>query len=70
MRSSAAPRLGGGRAALENDPDVPPGAKPINLFWSHAGNREAIQACLRGKTELPGEIARDGQAGFRLAASA
>ena len=42
------------------------------IFWNHdrhAGNQEAMRAYLRWETELPGEIARDGLAGFRLQAS-
>jgi len=35
---------------------------------SEAELEDAMRAYLRWETELPGEIARDGQAGFRLAA--
>ncbi len=53
-------------------PDDPPDADRIDyIFWNHdrhAGNQEAMRAYLRWETELPGEIARDGLAGFRLAA--
>ena len=52
-------------------PDDPPDAERIDyIFWNHdrhAGNQEAMRAYLRWETELPGEIARDGLAGFRLA---
>ena len=58
---------------LVASPGDPPDAERIDyLFWNHdrhAGNRAAMEAYLRWETELPGEIARDGQAGFRLAAS-
>jgi hypothetical protein len=54
-------------------PDEPPDDKRIDtIFWNHdrhAGNQEAMRAYLRWETELPGEIARDGLAGFRLQAS-
>ena len=53
-------------------PDDPPDADRIDyIFWNHdrhAGNQEAMRAYLRWETELPDEIARDGLAGFRLAA--
>jgi rhodanese-related sulfurtransferase len=55
-------------------PGDPPDEERIDyLFWNHdrhAGNHEAMRAYLRWETELPGEIARDGQSGFRLAAPA
>jgi rhodanese-related sulfurtransferase len=54
-------------------PDEPPDDERIDtIFWNHdrhAGNQEAMRAYLRWETELPGEIARDGLAGFRLQAS-
>jgi len=54
-------------------PDDPPDAERIDyIFWNHdrhAGNQDAMRAYLRWETELPGEIARDGLAGFRLQAS-
>jgi hypothetical protein len=54
-------------------PDEPPDAERIDyIFWNHdrhGGNQEAMRAYLRWETELPGEIARDGLAGFRLQAS-
>jgi rhodanese-related sulfurtransferase len=54
-------------------PDDPPDRERIDyVFWNHdrhAGNEEAMRAYLRWETELPDEIARDGLAGFRLAAS-
>ena len=53
--------------------DEPPNAERIDyIFWNHdrhAGNQDAMRAYLRWETELPGEIARDGLAGFRLQAS-
>ena len=57
---------------FEASPDAPPDADRIDfVFWNHdrhAGNQDSMRAYLRWETELPGEIARDGQAGFRLAA--
>jgi len=54
-------------------PDGPSDAERIDyIFWNHdrhAGNQDAMRAYLRWETELPGEIARDGLAGFRLQAS-
>jgi hypothetical protein len=54
-------------------PGDPPDSERIDtIFWNHdrhAGNAEAMRAYLRWETELPDEIARDGLAGFRLAAS-
>jgi rhodanese-related sulfurtransferase len=51
-------------------PDEPPDAERIDyIFWNHdrhAGNQEAMRAYLRWETELPGEVARDGLAGFRI----
>ncbi len=51
-------------------PGDPPDAERIDyLFWNHdrhAGNREAMQAYLRWETELPGQIAAEGLAGFNL----
>jgi hypothetical protein len=51
-------------------PDEPPDSQRIDtIFWNHdrhAGNQEAMRAYLRWETELPGEIARDGLAGFRI----
>jgi len=53
-------------------PDDPPDKDRIDtIFWNHdrhAGNQDAMRAYLRWETELPGEIARDGLAGFRLQA--
>jgi rhodanese-related sulfurtransferase len=53
-------------------PGEPPDAERIDyVFWNHdrhAGNQAAMRAYLRWETELPAEIARDGLAGFRLAA--
>jgi rhodanese-related sulfurtransferase len=64
----------GWRAAgrpLEASPATPPDAERIDyIFWNHdrhAGNEDAMRAYLRWETELPGEIAREGLAGFRLA---
>jgi rhodanese-related sulfurtransferase len=51
-------------------PGEPPDSERIDfVFWNHdrhAGNQEAMRAYLRWETELPGEVARDGLAGFRL----
>ena len=51
-------------------PDDPPDAERIDyLFWNHdrhSGNPAAMQAYLRWETELPEQIAADGQAGFAL----
>jgi rhodanese-related sulfurtransferase len=51
-------------------PGEPADAERIDyLFWNHdrhGGNQAAMRAYLRWETELPGEIARDGLAGFRL----
>jgi rhodanese-related sulfurtransferase len=65
--------VAGWRAAgrpFEASPDQPPDAERIDyVFWNHDrhdGNQEAMRAYLRWETELPGEIARDGLAGFRL----
>jgi rhodanese-related sulfurtransferase len=53
-------------------PDEPPDAERIDyIFWNHdrhGGNQEAMRAYLRWETELPAEVARDGLAGFRIAA--
>ncbi len=53
-------------------PDQPSDVERIDyLFWNHdrhAGNQDAMRAYLRWETELPGEIARDGLAGFRVGA--
>jgi rhodanese-related sulfurtransferase len=58
---------------FESSPGDPPDEERIDyVFWNHdrhAGNEEAMRAYLRWETELPDEIARDGLAGFRLAAS-
>jgi len=55
---------------FEASPGDPPDSERIDyVFWNHDrhdGNHEAMRAYLRWETELPGEIARDGQAGFRL----
>jgi rhodanese-related sulfurtransferase len=55
-------------------PDDPPDAERIDyVFWNHdrhAGNEAAMRAYLRWETELPGEVARDGLAGFRVGAVA
>ena len=54
-------------------PDDPPDSERIDyVFWNHdrhAGNEDAMRAYLQWETELPGEIARGGLAGFRLAAA-
>ena len=75
LRWQAVPWRRGGpwRAAgrtFVTTPDEPPDNERIDMiFWNHdrhAGNQEAMRAYLRWETELPAEIARDGQAGFRL----
>lgn len=52
-------------------PDQPPDGERIDyVFWNHdrhAGNEAAMRAYLQWELDLPGEIARDGLAGFRLA---
>lgn len=57
---------------LVASPGDPPDAERIDyIFWNHdrhAGNADAMRGYLRWETELPDEIARDGLAGFRLAA--
>ena len=57
---------------FEASPDQPPDEERIDtIFWNydrHAGNQEAMRAYLRWETELPGEVARDGLAGFRIGA--
>jgi len=54
-------------------PKEPPDDERIDyIFWNHdrhAGNQAAMRAYLRWETELPGEIARDGLAGFRIGAT-
>ena len=54
-------------------PDEPSDAERIDyIFWNHdrhAGNQEAMRAYLRWETELPGEVVRDGLAGFRIGAT-
>jgi rhodanese-related sulfurtransferase len=51
-------------------PGAPPEAERIDfIFWNHdrhSGNQDSMRAYLRWETELPGEIARDGQAGFHV----
>ncbi len=58
---------------FESSPGEPPDDQRIDfVFWNHdrhAGNQEAMRAYLRWETELPGEVARDGLAGFRLTPS-
>jgi rhodanese-related sulfurtransferase len=61
-----------GRPFASSPADPPDGERIDYLFWNHdrhAGNQEAMRAYLRWETELPGEIARDGLAGFHLMAS-
>jgi rhodanese-related sulfurtransferase len=63
-------RAAGGPFAAS--PDDPPDSERIDyVFWNHdrhAGNEAAMRAYLRWETELPDEVARDGFAGFRIAA--
>ena len=53
-------------------PDEPPDSERIDyVFWNHdrhTGNQDAMRAYLQWEVDLPDEIARDGLAGFRLAA--
>jgi rhodanese-related sulfurtransferase len=53
--------------------DDPPDSERIDyIFWNHdrhSGNEAAMRAYLRWETELPGEIARDGLAGFVIPAA-
>jgi rhodanese-related sulfurtransferase len=56
--------------AFAASPDDPPDSERIDyIFWNHdrhTGNDAAMRAYLQWEIELPGEIARDGLAGFRL----
>ncbi len=51
-------------------PDEPPDAARIDyVFWNHdrhAGNQDAMRAYLQWEVDLPGEIDRDGLAGFHI----
>jgi rhodanese-related sulfurtransferase len=61
-----------GRPFARSPADPPDGKRIDYLFWNHdrhAGNQDAMRAYLRWETELPGEIVRDGLAGFRLMVS-
>jgi rhodanese-related sulfurtransferase len=53
-------------------PDEPPDDERIDyVFWNHdrhEGNQDAMRAYLQWELDLPGEIAKDGLAGFRLGA--
>lgn len=53
-------------------PDMPPDSERIDtIFWNrnrHGGDAEAMQAYLSWELDLPGEVAKDGLSGFRLAA--
>ena len=55
-----------------SSPDQPRDDERIDtLFWNHDrhnGNAAAMRAYLHWETELPGQIAADGLAGFRIAA--
>ena len=60
-----------GRPFAASPGDPPDKDRIDTIFWNHdrhAGNQDAMRAYLRWETELPGEIARDGLAGFRLQA--
>jgi len=61
-----------GKSVVES-PGEPPDAERIDyVFWNHdrhAGNRAAMEAYLHWETELPAQIAADGQAGFRVGAA-
>jgi hypothetical protein len=52
-------------------PDGPPDSERIDfIFWNHDrhdGNAGAMRAYLQWELDLPGEVARDGLAGFRIA---
>jgi len=52
-------------------PDDPPDSERIDfIFWNHDrhdGNAGAMRAYLQWELDLPGEVARDGLAGFRVA---
>ncbi|MGH7095960.1 MAG: rhodanese-like domain-containing protein [Stellaceae bacterium] len=52
-------------------PGNPPDSERIDfVFWNHdrhTGNQAAMRAYLQWELDLPGEIARDGLAGFQLA---
>ena len=52
-------------------PDDPPDSERIDfIFWNHDrhdGNAGAMRAYLQWELDLPGEIARDGLSGFRVA---
>ncbi|HEX5320828.1 MAG TPA: rhodanese-like domain-containing protein, partial [Stellaceae bacterium] len=52
-------------------PDDPPDSERIDfVFWNHDrhdGNQAAMRAYLQWELDLPGEVARDGLAGFRVA---
>jgi rhodanese-related sulfurtransferase len=64
---------GAGRLFAASPSDPPDRERIDYVFWNHdrhAGNEEAMRAYLRWETELPGEVARDGLSGFRLAAGA
>jgi rhodanese-related sulfurtransferase len=54
-------------------PGDPPDSERIDtIFWNrnrHGGDSEAMQAYLRWELDLPGEVAKDGLSGFRLAAA-
>ncbi len=55
---------------VEASPGDPPNSERIDyVFWNHdrhEGNQAAMRAYLQWELDLPGEIAADGQAGFRL----
>ncbi|HEY1796165.1 MAG TPA: rhodanese-like domain-containing protein [Stellaceae bacterium] len=52
-------------------PDDPPDSERIDfIFWNHDrhdGNAGAMRAYLQWELDLPGEVARDGLSGFRVA---
>ena len=61
----------GGRPFAASPEDPPDGERIDYIFWNHdrhAGNEAAMRAYLQWELDLPGEIARDGLAGFTLAA--
>lgn len=67
--------IAGWRAAgrrFASSADEPPDSERIDyVFWNHDrhdGNHEAMRAYLQWELDLPGEIAKDGQAGFHIGA--
>lgn len=68
--------IAGWRAAgrpFADSPHDPPDSERIDyVFWNHDrhdGNQDAMRAYLQWELDLPGEIGKDGQAGFRIGPS-